>query len=399
MENCVYCGDKIVEVYEKEGQVLCPTCGRYRPPDRPRTGVRVIDSRVDESKPLVMTDRRIIMPERKRARNMANMNDRAVSRAGDLNLFDLNQMDGYQFEDLVEKLIQKMGFITKDRSRGGDGGIDIFAVNTEPILEGNYIIQCKRYSKPIAVSIVRDLYGVVHAKNANKGILITNSTFTQPSKDFAKGKQLELIDGEKLVRLLVQNELFKPKDTVHILPRGYSVLQFSLMNPLDQIINKMDEYKSGLILINKSQVSLNQWMALCQTETSMWSEYETTIYNILELIGSLINSDSDEDMKTLQDLSRRIIEANETVLNSYERIISKNPPDGMHARELQKGLLNVCESFMECWRLFRQTFESSMENISEDLEVHMTFSFVLAHTAAARVNAIIKDINSALAVN
>jgi len=58
MENCVYCGTKIAEIYEDEGQVLCPKCGRYRPPDQPRTraratGVRVIDSRVYEPKPLV----------------------------------------------------------------------------------------------------------------------------------------------------------------------------------------------------------------------------------------------------------------------------------------------------------------------------------------------------------
>jgi hypothetical protein len=61
LENCVYCGTKIVEVYEDEEQVLCPKCGRYRPPDQARTGVRGIDSRVDESKPLVSVDAMITL--------------------------------------------------------------------------------------------------------------------------------------------------------------------------------------------------------------------------------------------------------------------------------------------------------------------------------------------------
>ena len=61
LENCVYCGTKVVEVYEDEGQVTSPKCGRYRPPGQARTGVRGIDSRVYESKPLVSVDTMITL--------------------------------------------------------------------------------------------------------------------------------------------------------------------------------------------------------------------------------------------------------------------------------------------------------------------------------------------------
>lgn len=43
---------------------------------------------------------------------------------------------------------------------------------------------------------------MVHSENANKGILITTSTFTRPAKELAQGKQLELIDRESPEQLL-----------------------------------------------------------------------------------------------------------------------------------------------------------------------------------------------------
>jgi restriction system protein len=92
---------------------------------------------------------------------------------------EIEDIDSHRFEDIVEELIRKMGFITEERKIGADGGIDILAHNEEPLLKGTYIIQCKRYTGNIGAPLIRDLYGVVHARNANKGILITNSDFTQ----------------------------------------------------------------------------------------------------------------------------------------------------------------------------------------------------------------------------
>lgn len=59
---------------------------------------------------------------------------------------------------------------------------------------GKYIIQCKRYTAPVAVGIIRDLFGVVTAERASKGVLVTNSRFTREAKDFAAGKPIELVN-------------------------------------------------------------------------------------------------------------------------------------------------------------------------------------------------------------
>ena len=90
----------------------------------------------------------------------------------------LDALDGHEFENVVDRLLTKMGFSIHGRQPAADGGIDMVAVRDEPLTGGKYIIQCKRFSSTVGVSVVRDLYGVVHAEHANKGILITTSSFS-----------------------------------------------------------------------------------------------------------------------------------------------------------------------------------------------------------------------------
>ena len=123
-------------------------------------------------------------------------------------------MNGRDFEREVLKLLQAQGFIAEMTEATADGGIDIVAKRTDPLLAGKYIVQCKSWTKPVGEPLVRDLYGVVMAENANKGILITTSRFTDSARAFAEGKALELIDGQMWNDLLAQRpdvELTKRK--------------------------------------------------------------------------------------------------------------------------------------------------------------------------------------------
>jgi hypothetical protein len=124
---------------------------------------------------------------------------------------NIDKLGGHEFEDLIERLLLKMGFATEGRKKAADGGIDIVAVSSQPLVSGRYIIQCKRYSNSVSSPIVRDLYGVVNATNANKGILITASTFTSDAIEFARDKPIELIDGPQLLELLNKHSLLVPE--------------------------------------------------------------------------------------------------------------------------------------------------------------------------------------------
>jgi restriction system protein len=85
-----------------------------------------------------------------------------------------------------------MGFEASTTQVSRDGGIDIIALSASALVSGKYVIQCKDWGKPVGEPELRGLYGVVHAENANKGIMITTSSFTGPAREFAEGKQLEL---------------------------------------------------------------------------------------------------------------------------------------------------------------------------------------------------------------
>ena len=115
---------------------------------------------------------------------------------------DINSLSGVEFEMVCKKLLENMGFAVETTKTSGDGGIDLIAYNSQPLLSGKYIIQCKRYAGSVGEPIIRDWYGVVTSERANKGILMTSGVFTKQAQIFADGKPIELIDGVKLRDLL-----------------------------------------------------------------------------------------------------------------------------------------------------------------------------------------------------
>jgi restriction system protein len=72
----------------------------------------------------------------------------------------------------------------------------------DPLRGGKFVLQAKRYTKPVDVAAVRDLYGTVMNEGANRGILITTSSYGPDAYEFAKNKPLSLVDGPKLLLML-----------------------------------------------------------------------------------------------------------------------------------------------------------------------------------------------------
>jgi len=118
-------------------------------------------------------------------------------------------MDWVDFENLIRELFEKEfsknGGEVKITQASRDGGVDAIAFDPDPIRGGKNVIQAKRYTKVVGVSAVRDLYGTVHNEGANKGILVTTSTYGPDAYEFAKGKPLTLLSGSELLSLLGQH--------------------------------------------------------------------------------------------------------------------------------------------------------------------------------------------------
>ena len=116
-------------------------------------------------------------------------------------LLDLDPVD---FEDLVAALFKAMGMEVMTTERSGDGGVDVRAMDPDPIRGGKLVIQVKRYRSTIPPAPVRDLYGTMLHEGATKGILVTTAEFGPSAQEFAARKPLTLIGGKQLTDLLAR---------------------------------------------------------------------------------------------------------------------------------------------------------------------------------------------------
>lgn len=125
------------------------------------------------------------------------------------------------FERLCQRVLREAGFTqVVVTGRSGDGGIDGYgtlAVN--PLVSFKVLFQCKRFSKSVSPSHVRDFRGGM-AGRADKGIILTTGAFTAEARREASRDgvpPIELIDGEKLTDMLEQLELgLRPLKTYEV---------------------------------------------------------------------------------------------------------------------------------------------------------------------------------------
>lgn len=120
---------------------------------------------------------------------------------------NLAAMDWEKFEHLVRELFEKMFSARSPDAEvrvtraSRDWGVDAIVFDPDPIHGGKFVIQAKRYTNVVDVAAVRDLYGTVLNEGANRGFLVTTSSFGPESREFAASKQITLIDGRNLLSL------------------------------------------------------------------------------------------------------------------------------------------------------------------------------------------------------
>ena len=65
------------------------------------------------------------------------------------------------------------------------------------------LVQCKQWKvQKVGVNVVREMFGVLTASNADRVILICSGKFTQQAIDFASDKPIELLSGNELLSLV-----------------------------------------------------------------------------------------------------------------------------------------------------------------------------------------------------
>ena len=109
-----------------------------------------------------------------------------------------------QFENMVGEALRKQGFTVQETDKGPDGGIDLVLRKGREV----FLVQCKQWrASKVGVQVVRELYGVMSARGATGGFVVTSGAFTNDAWRFAKGTNLQLIDGKRLIQWFKKPEV------------------------------------------------------------------------------------------------------------------------------------------------------------------------------------------------
>ena len=120
----------------------------------------------------------------------------------------LDDLSGYEFEDLMEDVFRKLGYENVRQSRRtGDEGRDILM---EEVVDGRrraVVVECK-HTATVSRPVVQKLHSAVTTYDFDgpkRGVLVTTGRFTDPAREYASkvrrngsGNHIDLLDGTDL---------------------------------------------------------------------------------------------------------------------------------------------------------------------------------------------------------
>lgn len=116
---------------------------------------------------------------------------------------DIDLMNGTEFENLIGKLFNKMGYASEITKHSGDQGIDVIAIKND-IRIG---IQAKCYSGSVGNSAVQEAVAGKKYYKVDRVIVVTNNYFTNSAIELAKVNDVVLWDRNILKEKINENSI------------------------------------------------------------------------------------------------------------------------------------------------------------------------------------------------
>ena len=115
-------------------------------------------------------------------------------------LESLKAMRWQDFERLVSEAFRRRGYRVEETGLGGaDGGIDLILRKDGRV----DLVQCKQWrTRQVKANVVREMWGLVAHHHADGVKIVCVGDFTRDAEEFAAGKAIELIHGERLLELI-----------------------------------------------------------------------------------------------------------------------------------------------------------------------------------------------------
>ncbi|MCR4275501.1 MAG: restriction endonuclease [Candidatus Wolfebacteria bacterium] len=117
-----------------------------------------------------------------------------------LNPKKFTDLSGPEFENLLYRLFEAMGYTVQPTGKTGDQGGDLIAnLNGQRL-----VIQAKCYSGTVGNKAVQEAIAAKRIYDCNRIVVATNSSFTKEAFELARVWNVELVSGEKLSEWLLQ---------------------------------------------------------------------------------------------------------------------------------------------------------------------------------------------------
>lgn len=123
-------------------------------------------------------------------------------------LDDIRSLSWRQFESIVGEAFRRQGYsVLENAVDGADGGIDL-ALRKDG---QKFVVQCKQWKQQtVGVRPVRELAGVMAGTAVAGGFFVTSGRYTEEARRFARGVDIELIDGEALSEMVASVQGAQP---------------------------------------------------------------------------------------------------------------------------------------------------------------------------------------------
>ena len=118
------------------------------------------------------------------------------------NSVDISSMDGYEFEKLIQRLLEAENFYDVIRIGGaGDLGVDVMAKKQINGEVNFYIVQCKRWVNNVGSVPLQRLHSMKQIRCPQNGhaICVTTSDYTKDAKYISSQTGVEIINGKELI--------------------------------------------------------------------------------------------------------------------------------------------------------------------------------------------------------
>jgi restriction endonuclease Mrr len=132
----------------------------------------------------------------------------------------IKKIEWKRYEEVCAAYFSLIGYKAETTRLGADGGIDI-KLYKKDVFKPDGIVQCKAWNNyKVGIRHIRELYGVMAAEKVNIGIFMTSGNFTKEAKEFKNGKNIALIDSERLLELIKKMQEDKQRKLYDIATEG-----------------------------------------------------------------------------------------------------------------------------------------------------------------------------------